>query len=67
MTNVVGECKDKPNLKQIFSKSSPYSLLITDYVERCHGSETFFTRDNVAARTAAAGTDERYEHGHVFA
>jgi hypothetical protein len=66
LANVVGECVDDPNLKQIFSKSSPYSMLITEYVERCHGYEGFFTRDNVAALTAAAGADERYEHGHVF-
>ena len=26
LAHVVGECKDDPNLKQIFSKSSPYSL-----------------------------------------
>ena len=66
LADVVGECKDEPNLKQIFSKSSPYSLLITEYVERCHGYEGFFTRDNVAALTEAAGADERYDHGHVF-
>ncbi|WP_426571564.1 hypothetical protein [Aquihabitans sp. McL0605] len=66
LADVVGECKDEPNLKQIFSKSSPYSMLITEYVERCHGYEGFFTRDNVAALTQAAGEDERYDHGHVF-
>jgi hypothetical protein len=66
LAHVVGECKDDPNLKQIFSKSSQYSLLITEYVERCHHYEGFFTRDNVASLTAAAGADERYEHGHVF-
>ena len=66
LAKVVGECKDDPNLKQIFSKSSPYSLLITEYIERCHNFEGFFTRDNVASLTAAAGADERYEHGHVF-
>jgi hypothetical protein len=66
LAHVVGECKDDPNLKQIFSKSSPYSMLITEYIERCHNYEGFFTRDNVAALTAAAGADERYEHGHVF-
>jgi len=66
LADVVGECTDEPNLKQIFSKSSPYSLLITEYVERCHGYEGFFTRDNVAALTQAAGEDERYDHGHVF-
>jgi hypothetical protein len=66
LAHVVGECKDDPNLKQIFSKSSPYSMLITEYIERCHNYEGFFTRDNVAALTAAAGADERYQHGHVF-
>lgn len=66
LAHVVGECKDEPNLKQIFSKASPYSVLITEYIERCHGYEGFFTRDNVAALTAAAGEAERYDHGHVF-
>ena len=66
LAHVVGECLDDPNLKQIFSKSSRYSLLITEYVERCHGYKGFFTRDNVAALTAAAGADERYEHRQVF-
>ncbi len=66
LAKVVGECKDDPNLKQIFSKSSPHSLLITEYIERCHDFQGFFTRDNVASLTAAAGADERYEHGHVF-
>ncbi|MFV0315818.1 MAG: hypothetical protein ACK5O2_02510 [Microthrixaceae bacterium] len=66
LAHVVGECKDEPNLKQIFSKSSPFSLLITEYVERCHDYEGFFTRSNVAALTEAAGEAERYDHGHVF-
>jgi hypothetical protein len=66
LADVVGECKNDPNLKQIFSKSSQYSMLITEYIERCHHYEGFFTRDNVASLTAAAGADERYEHGHVF-
>jgi len=66
LAHVVGECKDDPNLKQIFSRKSEYSYLITEYIERCHHYEGFFTRDNVAALTMAAGADERYEHGHVF-
>jgi hypothetical protein len=66
LSEMVGECSDEPNLRQIFSKSSPYSLLITEYVERCMGYDGFFTRENVAALTEAAGHDERYEHGHVF-
>ncbi len=35
-------------------------------VERCLGYDGFFTCDNVAALTAAAGEAERYQHGHVF-
>ena len=66
LAEVVGECSDQPNLKQIFSKSSPHSLLITEYVQRCKGYEGFFTRDNVAALTEAAALTERFAHGHVF-
>jgi len=40
--------------------------LITEYVERCHKFKGFFTKQNVASLTEAAGKDERYEHGHVF-
>ncbi len=66
LAHVVGECLDDPNLKQIFSKHSEFSILITEYVERCHGYEGFFTKSNVASLTEAAGQDERYQHGHVF-
>ena len=66
LAHVVGECKDDPDLKQIFSKHSKYSILITEYVERCHKFTGFFTKQNVASLTEAAGHDERYEHGHVF-
>lgn len=66
LAHVVGECKDDPDLKQIFSKHSEYSILITEYVERCHKFDGFFTKTNVAALTEAAGQDERYQHGKVF-
>ena len=66
LAQVVGECTDKPNLKQIFSKQSDYSILITEYVERCYGFDGFFTKDNVAALTEAAGAGERYHHGNIF-
>lgn len=66
LADVVGECQDDPDLKQIFSKHSQYSLLITEYVERCHDFQGFFTKQNVASLTQAAGDDERYQHGHVF-
>jgi len=58
LAEVIGECRDFPDLKQIFSKSSHYSILITEYVQRCHGFEGFFTKDNVAFLTQAAGEDE---------
>lgn len=66
LAHVVGECKDEPNLKQIFSKHSKNTILITEYVERCHGFDGFFTKDNVAALTAAAGQDEQFKHGQIF-
>ena len=66
LAHVVGECKDEPNLKQIFSKHSKNTILITEYVERCHGFDGFFTKDNVAALTEAAGQDEQFKHGQVF-
>lgn len=66
LAHIVGECKDDPDLKQIFSKHSKYSILITEYVERCHKFKGFFTKQNVASLTEAAGKDERYNHGHVF-
>ena len=66
LAHVVGECQDDPNLKQIFSKHSKYSILITEYVERCHGYDGFFTKSNVAALTAAAGQDEQFKHGQIF-
>jgi hypothetical protein len=66
LAHVVGECKDEPNLKQIFSKHSKNTILITEYVERCHGFDGFFTKDNVAALTEAAGQDEQFKHGQIF-
>jgi hypothetical protein len=66
LAHVVGECKDSPDLKQIFSKHSQHTLLITEYIERCKAFDGFFTKSNVAALTEAAGKDERYQHGHVF-
>lgn len=58
LAQVFGACTDVPDLKQIFSKHSSYSLLITEYVERCHGFDGFFTKENVAALTEAASLDE---------
>lgn len=58
LAQVFGSCGTEPDLKQIFSKHSPYSILITEYVERCHQFDGFFTRENVAALTEAASQDE---------
>ncbi|MEK9177454.1 MAG: hypothetical protein AAB923_04115, partial [Patescibacteria group bacterium] len=66
LADIIGRCDDFPDLKQIFSKSSPYSFLITEYVQRCHGFEGFFTKSNVAHLTEAAGKDEALKKADVF-
>lgn len=66
LAQIIGECKDFPDLKQIFSKSSPYSFLITEYVQRCKGFAGFFTKTNVAYLTKAAGEDEKLKKSAVF-
>lgn len=58
LSKIFGECRDIPDLKQIFSTHSRYSLLITEYVERCQHFDGFFTKENVADLTEAAGKDE---------
>ena len=45
-------------LKQIFSSASDYSSLIIEYVQRFGDFQGFFTRDNVAQLTYAAGLEE---------
>lgn len=45
-------------LKQIFSTASPFSSLIVEYVQRFGDFQGFFTRDNVARLTEAAGIEE---------
>lgn len=64
LAKIFGECKGEPDLKQIFSKHSSLSLLITEYVERCMGFDGFFTKGNVAALTEAAGLDETVKVHH---
>ena len=64
LAKVFGACGDTPDLQQIFSKHSHLSILITEYVERCHGFDGFFTKENVAALTEAAGLDETIETHH---
>lgn len=66
LAQIIGECKDVPDLKQIFSKSSPHSMLITEYVQRCKGFAGFFTKTNVGYLTKAAGEDEKLKKAGVF-
>ncbi len=61
LAQIIGECKDFPDLKQIFSRTSQYSNLITEYVQRCKGFDGFFTKSNVAFLTQAAGLDEKLD------
>ena len=56
LDDVIGSCEE--GLKQIFSKSSLFSYIITEYIQRCDDYEGFFTIENVAALTAAAGQDD---------
>ncbi len=66
LAQIIGECKDLPDLKQIFSKSSQHSLLITEYVQRCKGFAGFFTKTNVGYLTRAAGEDEKLKKAGIF-
>lgn len=45
-------------LKQIFSSASEHSSLIIEYVQRFGDFNGFFTKDNVAQLTQAAGAEE---------
>jgi hypothetical protein len=45
-------------LKQIFSSASEHSSLIIEYVQRFDSFQGFFTRENVAELTHAAGVEE---------
>jgi hypothetical protein len=56
LVDVIGS-KDE-GLKQIFSRASDFSYLITEYVQRYGGFQGFFTKENVAVLTEAAGKDE---------
>lgn len=56
LDQVIGSCEE--GLKQIFSKKSRFSWLITEYIQRCYGFQGFFTKENVAALTQAAGQDD---------
>ncbi|MDP3975993.1 MAG: hypothetical protein Q8P95_03685 [bacterium] len=55
LLQVIGS-KDE-GLKQIFSRTSQLSYLITEYIQRYNGFQGFFTKKNVAFLTQAAGED----------
>ena len=47
-------------------RSFTYQMtIITEYVERCHGFDGFFTKENVAVLTEAASLDERLDEHHT--
>ncbi len=56
LLEVIGSREE--GLKQIFSSASEYSSLIVEYVQRFGDFQGFFTRDNVAELTHAAGVEE---------
>jgi hypothetical protein len=55
LLEVVGSREE--GLKQVFSAASPFSALIIEYVQRYGDFQGFFTRENVALLTAAAGSE----------
>jgi hypothetical protein len=56
LLDVIGSKEE--GLKQIFSSASEYSSLIIEYVQRFGDFQGFFTKDNVAELTQAAGVEE---------
>ena len=52
-------------LKQIFSSASEHSSLIIEYVQRFGDFKGFFTKENVAELTHAAGVDEELQELHA--
>jgi len=56
LLDVIGSKEE--GLKQIFSSASEHSSLIIEYVQRFGDFQGFFTKDNVAKLTHAAGVEE---------
>jgi hypothetical protein len=56
LLDVIGSKEE--GLKQIFSSASEYSSLIIEYVQRFGDFQGFFTKENVAELTRAAGVEE---------
>lgn len=55
LLKVIGS--EEEGIKQIFSTASDESYLITEYIERFHGFQGFFTKKNVAFLTKAAAVE----------
>ncbi|OPY37410.1 MAG: hypothetical protein A4E35_01326 [Methanoregula sp. PtaU1.Bin051] len=51
MLDLVGSPEE--GLKQIFTKPSPHTMLVTEYIHRYGGFDGFFTKSNVERLTAA--------------
>jgi len=62
LLDVIGTKEE--GLKQIFSSASEHSSLIIEYVQRFGEFEGFFTKDNVAELTHAAGVEEELIEMH---
>jgi hypothetical protein len=62
LLDVIGS-KDE-GLKQIFSSASEHSSLIVEYVQRYGKFDGFFTKQNVAELTHAAGVEEELNSLH---
>ena len=56
LLDVIGSKEE--GLKQIFSSASEHSSLIVEYVQRYGDFQGFFTKDNLASLTMAAGVEE---------
>ncbi|MCB5191171.1 hypothetical protein LG198_10570 [Methylobacillus arboreus] len=61
LLDVIGSREE--GLKQIFSNASEHSSLIVEYVQRFGDFQGFFTKDNVAVLTEAAGREEGVKAG----
>ena len=57
LLDVIGSREE--GLKQVFSSASEHSSLIIEYVQRFGDFEGFFTKQNVAELTHAAGVEEQ--------
>ena len=62
LLDVIGS--KEQGLKQIFSNASEHSSLIIEYVQRYGDFDGFFTKENVAALTEAAGAEDGVKAFH---